>query len=275
MGCKQTTTKTPPVVIATSPTTPNYVKSALKKSHVKGGGKTEKLSHLKQKVSTSHKSVNFDEKVQVKSRTPTPKERRYDRAPSTKNLRRQIYTDDKDVDDHDIDDDVRSVSSQEDIIINESIKKSKPVSSQASLRNQSNAFWHKNNAIGTIPTANTIKEKNQPSSTAIPQLPLSMTTDSAEDPNLPIGNRFRVRRKVQYPVIPQASSPVVSIQSPPASSSPSNLHTTSQPVQRPLPSTNAILIEHHASFSNGGSTPKTGYYAFARQPTGKTNPAEK
>ncbi|CAF1685625.1 unnamed protein product [Rotaria magnacalcarata] len=274
MGCKQTTTKTPPVVIATSPTTPNYVKSALKKSHVKEGGKTEKLSHLKQKVSTSHKSVNFDEKVRVKSRTPTPRERRYERTPSTKNLQRQIYTDDKDVYDHDIDDDVRSISSQDDII-NEPIKKSKPVYSQASLRNQSNALWHKNNAIGIIPTRNTIKEKNKPLSTAIPQLPLNVTTDSTEDPNLPIGNRFRVRRKVQYPVIPQASSPVVPIQSPPASSSPSNLHITSHPVQRPLPSTNAILIEHHASFSNGGSTPKTGYYAFARQPTGKTNPTER
>ncbi|CAF0972251.1 unnamed protein product [Rotaria sp. Silwood1] len=274
MGCKQTTIKSPSVVIATSPTTSSNVKSALKKSHVKGGEKTEKPSFLKQKVPTLNKSVNFDEKVQVKLRTPTPRERQYEKASSKKIVQRQIYHNDKDNDDDD-DDEVTSISSQEDNINNEPIKISKPVSSQFLQRNQSNAFWNKNNSIGTISGANNVKEKSQPPPTAIQQPPINMTTNSTENSNMPIGNSFRIRRKVQYPVLSQASSPVVSIQSPTTSSSPPIVQTSSPMVQRSLPNTNAILIEHHASFSDGGSTPNPTYYAFKRRPIDKPNSTEK
>ncbi|CAF2457607.1 unnamed protein product [Rotaria sp. Silwood2] len=270
MGCKQTTTKSPPVVIATSPTTSTYVKSALKKSNVKGGEKTEKLSFLKQKVSTLNKSVNFNEKVQVKLRTPTPREKRYEKTLSAKIVKRQIHNDTTDDDDDD-DDEVTSISSQEDNIINEQNKKSKSLSSQSLQRSQSNAFWQKNNSIGVISRTNNIKEKTQPPPTAIQQPPVTMITDSTENSNIPIGNRFRVRRKVQYPVLPQASSPVVSTQSPTASSSSPIVRTSSPLIQRPLPSTNAILIEHHTSFSNGGSAPKAANYAINRHPIDKPN----
>ncbi|CAF0766193.1 unnamed protein product [Rotaria sordida] len=277
MGCQQAKIKSSPVVIATSPPTLPYVKSALKKSHVKGGGgggggKTEKLSLLKQKESTLNKSVNFDEKVQVKLRTPTPRERSYEKISSTKIVKRQIHSDDDDNDDE-----VTSISSQEDNIINEQMRISKPVSSQFLQRNRPNAFWHKSNAIGVISTTNKIKEKPQPLPTAIQQPPVNMMTNPIENSNsMPIGNRFRIRRKIQNSAPPQASSPVVSIQSPVTSSSSSPIVHTSPPlVQRPLPSTNAILIEHHASFSNGRSAGKTAHYAFNRHPIDKTNSTEK
>lgn len=273
MGCKQTTTKPPSVVVATTPSAPVYVKSALKNSYVKGGGKTEKLSLLKQKESTLNKSVNFDEKVQVKLRTPTPRERQYERTLSAKRIRKKLSRSYEEEDDDD--DEVMSISSQEENTANESIRSLKTSSTQFLQRNQSNPFWHKSNSIGVISTRTNVQEKRPLPPIAIQQPVVNMITDSTENSAVPIGNRFRIRRKVQNPVFPQASSPIISTVLPSTSSSPLPIPTTPLSIQRSLPNNNAILIEHHATFSNGESTPKPGYYSFVRNPNDKTKSAEK
>jgi hypothetical protein len=273
MGCKQTTTKSPSIVFAISPTsttspttetsqttTPVYVKSALKKSRVSGKGKTEKLSFLKQKPSILSKSVNFDENVEVKLRTPTPKESRYEKITGTK----QTPNDD---DDFDGDDQLSSISSQDDIH-NEQIKTSTISSNQSLQRNQSNGFWHKTNSVAAIPLTNNINEKSQ-------QPSLNLSTYSTENVTIPTGTRFRVRRKVQYSASLQASNRVDPNQTSAIPFQRSTVQQFSTPVQRTLPNTNAILIKHHESFPNARSLPQAAYYAFSRRPTDKTTSTDK
>jgi hypothetical protein len=225
MGCKETKANPPlpppPVVNTTLPPVPIYVKSALKPSRPNGKSKSGKLTFLRKKSAGLNKSVNFDEKVRVKVRTPTPNQTRYERS----------FT--KQISNHD------------------QMKPSTPPSNLTLQRNQPNSFWYKSNATVT-PSTNNIKEKPQqppppPASNILPNSP--------ENPNIPVANRFRVRRKVQYSVLPQISSPV---QSP--------VQASTLPIQRPLPNTNATVIEHHASFPNGSTSSKPAYYAFSRRP---------
>jgi hypothetical protein len=272
MGCKQTTIKSPSLVLEpsqTSPissTTPIYVKSALKQSRVNGIGKPGRRPFSKRKPPTLSKSVNFDENVRVKLRTPTPKQSRYENTSSAKIGTRPTSNND-DNDDDDDDDQLSSVSSQEDIN-NETIKPSKLSSAQSLQRTQSNGFWHKTNSVAAIPSTNNIKETNQ-------QPPVNMTAYPTENPNIPTGNRFRVRRKVQYSALPQTSNSV----DPNQSSTPpfyrSTLQVSPLSVQRPLSGTNSVLIEHRGPFPSDGSSPQTAYYAFIRRPTDRTTSTEK
>lgn len=247
MGCKETKANPPlpppPVVNTTLPPVPIYVKSALKPSRPNGKSKSGKLTFLRKKSAGLNKSVNFDEKVRVKVRTPTPNQTRYERS-----FTKQISNDDHYIND---DDEISSISSQDEDVNHDQMKPSTPPSNLTLQRNQPNSFWYKSNATVT-PSTNNIKEKPQqppppPASNILPNSP--------ENPNIPVANRFRVRRKVQYSVLPQISSPV---QSP--------VQASTLPVQRPLPNTNATVIEHHASFPNGSTSSKPAYYAFSRRP---------
>jgi hypothetical protein len=244
MGCIETKTNPPLVVNTTTPSVPIYVKSALKKSRANGRGKSGKLTSLKNKSTIANKSVNFDENVRVKLRTPTPKDAQYQRS-STKQTSH--------VDDEDNYDQASSVSSLDEDISNEQIKLKTTTITPTLQRNQPNSFWYKNNSIGITSSTNTIKEKPH----QIPLPSVNMMIQSPEDPNVPVTNRFRVRRKIQHTDLPQASSPVQS-SSAPVQSSP-------VPVQRPLPNKNTILIEHHTTLPNGGTSPKPAYYAFSRR----------
>lgn len=248
MGCKQTTVKSPSLVFATSPTAPNtpiYIKSALKTPQANGRGKNVKLSSSKRKQPALSKSVNFDEKVRVKLRTPTPKETRYENSFATDNGTRKTFNNEEENED---DDQLSSISSQEDIR-NEHIKTSTTTSNPSLQRNQANGFWYKNNSIAVVPSTNNIKEKSQQPIVNTPTYP-------TENLGLPTGNRFLVRRKPQTPnsVDPNQSS---------------------APIQRPLSNTNAVLLEHRTPYSNDGSSPQTAYYAFSRRPNDKTSPTEK
>jgi hypothetical protein len=271
MGCKQATIKSPSVVFATSPPLPNsssplpnvpiYVKSALKQSRVNTKGKTEKLSFLKRKQPSLNKSVNFDEQVRVKLRTPTPKETRYENTSSEKIETKQ--TPNNHDNDDDDDDQVSSISSQEDILIEQN--KSPPVPSIPNLplqRHQPNGFWHKNSSVAVISSINNIKEKDQ--------LPVSLPTEA---PEILPGNRFRVRRKVASSALSQASNSVDLNQSSPSYRSP--VQSSPLPVQRWLPNTNAVLIEHRLPSHNDGSSNQSAYYAFSRRPVDKTTSTEK
>ena len=249
MGCKETKTIPPPplspplpVANTTLPPVPIYVKSALKTPRPNGKSKSGKLTFLKKKSAALSKSVNFDEKVRVKVRTPTPNQTRYERS-----FTKQISNDDHYIDD---DDQISSISSQDEDINHDQIKPSTPPSNVTLQRNQPNSFWYKSNATVT-PSTKDIKEKPQQ-----PPPPVSnILPNSPENPAIPVANRFRVRRKVQYSILPQSSSPVqLSVQTP------------TLPVQRTLPNTNTVLLEHHASYPNGSTSSKPAYYAFSRRP---------
>jgi hypothetical protein len=270
MGCKQTTTKnSPSLVLTTAPNKLVYIKSALKKSPVNGKGKTEKLSFLKRQPSIVNKSVNFDEKVRVKLRTPTPNKTRHDNTALSGKVGPKPTPKDDNDDDED-DDELSSISSQEDPY-DEQLKTS-TISSNPSLQNnQPNGFGSKNNSVPLTSSTNNIKEKTQ-------QLPpVNVTTYPTQNPNIPIGNVFRVRRKIQYSALPQISSSVDPNQSSSIPSYRSTVQTSPPPppVQRPLPNTNTVLLEHRTSVSNNGSLPQTAYYAFSRRPIDKKTLTEK
>jgi hypothetical protein len=254
MGCKQTTTnKSPSTVPATATTTPIYVKSALKNSRVNRTEKTSKRSVFKLRPLTTGKSVNFDEKVQVKSRTPTPKEMRNGSTSDSK----QASTDDDDYDDNQL----SSISSQEDIH-GEQIRSSTNPSNATLQRTPSIGFWHKNSSVTIAPATNIVDEKP-------PQLPPNtLTTLPIENLDNATGNRFRVRRKIQYTVVPQTSNLNDSNQSSVVPVFRPTVQSLPVPVPRPLSTTNTILIEHPTSLPDN-LTPPTSYYVFERRPIRK------
>jgi hypothetical protein len=260
MGCKQTTIKLPVAVVTVSSPTSTYVKSSMKKSHLNAKGKTEKMSFMKRKPPATNKSVNFDEKVQVKSRTPTPKQTQNEESPSKKIYRRQIPTDDDDDDD---DGQTSPISSLDEEIQND--RTSGPASSAALQRN---GHWQKKNSVGIKRPTNVNKEN-------IRQSPVNNTSHATDNLVISPGNRFKVRRKVQYSIVSPTSTSDAPVSSTSSPTYRSVVQPSSIPAQRPVPNTNAVFLEHRASISNGVSTPQATYYAFSRRPIDNTTSTDK
>lgn len=106
---------------------------------------------------------------------------------------------------------------------------------------------------------------------------MSVPADSAENPAILTGTRFRVRRRVPYSASPQIPSTVDVTQS-----SPLPIHrTTSQAippppsVKRPSSNTDAILIEHPTSSPDGDLLLTPALYGFTRRSVGKNVSTEK
>jgi hypothetical protein len=182
-----------PVVVITAPPIPSYVKSALKKGHLDGRGKTERSTFLKRKPEVLNKSVNFDEQVQVKSRTPTPSKIWYEKASTTMPMRRYPRNDD---DDHDYDEAPPMSSDEEEEQI-ESEPRIPTLGYPISLlpQNQANTFWYKNNSVGVVPSKNSMLDNEDPSLTN-QQPSFDMNTYATENSFLPSANRIKVRRKL-------------------------------------------------------------------------------
>jgi hypothetical protein len=279
MGCIETKRTPPPVVIPTSTAAPIYVKSALKNSRGNIKGRSQRLSDSNREIPTVNKSVNFDEKVEVKLRTPTPKLMEYDTPPSSPIMptRRRLSNNN---DDDDIDSIQSSISSQEDFK-NGKLKTSPLVSSFPTLqRNHSNnSSWHRSNSIAVIPSMNNTNEKHPPPPLAgiqqppppggiqqpppprgMQQPPVNMNSYPTENPIMPRGKTFKVLRKTSYPVLPE---------SPPEPSYQPTVQLAPVPVKRPLPNPNAVFVEHQASFPENELPTLPVYYSFSRRP--KTN----
>jgi len=266
MGCKQTTTKSPSIVFPSSltePTPPVYVKSALKKQR-KSERRFDKLSSGKRKVNTNNnKSVIFNEKVQVKLRTPTPKETRY-RSVVVKDGFKQKPVEDDDIEDESAsdDDDQVSVVSSHDEPINEQKRTIKNTPNSLLQRNQPNGSWYKNSTVTVLSSPTMFREKPQPppQQQLAPAAVRNTNLHANEEPMMLSGNRFRIRRKVPDGTTPQ--SPVVPIQ-------PTTTSQTHVFIQRPALNPNPILIEHPVTYSTDGSPTQTGYYAINRRPQEK------
>jgi hypothetical protein len=267
MGCIETKRTPPSVVIPTSTAAPIYVKSALKNSRGNIKGRSQRLSDSNREIPTVNKSVNFDEKVEVKLRTPTPKLMDYDIPPSpTMPTRRRLSNNNND--DDDIGSTHSSVSSQEDFN-NGQLKPSSSVSSFPTLQRNysSNSSWHRSNSIAVIPSMNNTNEKHPPPPPlgGIQQPPVNTNSYPTENPIMPRGKPFKVRRKTTYPVLPESS--------PEPSAEPSYhppVQSAHVPVKRPLPNTNAVFVDHRTSFPNNELSSQPVYYSFTRRP--KTNP---
>jgi len=293
-------TKAPPVVIITAPPTPAYVKSALKKPNSDGRGVTEGLSFFNRKPPPFNKSVNFDEQVLVKSRTPTPNKIWYEKPSSTMPKRKHPGNDD---DDYDYDDEeIESISSDEEEENNEQINTESQIPTLRSPTlllqpNQANSLWHNPNTIGFMPTTNTMLE-NESFSSTMQQSPFNMNTYATETSiPLPI-NRIKVRRRLpnfgppQIAPAPSYQSSLQSLTVPPYQSltrpstvpayqiptqasfvSPYQSSVQSPPLlsyqpprQRASSNPNPALIEHQPTLTSSESLPRTAHYAVNRHP---------
>ncbi|CAF1139161.1 unnamed protein product [Adineta steineri] len=263
MGCKQTRTTPSAVVNVTSSFEPVYVKSALKNSRSKGKGKTERLSMTEQDIRGRSKSVNFDEKVEVKLRTPTPG-LYYDNEPTSRKVGRSQSFESDDNSIQDVDSVVSSASSQD--TYNEHYEVQIIPHPSSRQRKNSNEAWSNSNTV-VSPPINKINAKTIISPSLIQHSTNNTTVYPIENPHLPNGQPLKVRRQVSNAVAPQSSRTVISPESYPVSSTRPNVQSTSHITQRPLPNTNAVVVEHHGSFSNNESSSQPAYYAFSRRTT--------
>ena len=156
MGCRQVRVKPPPDTAKSASSAPAYVKSALKDSKSRRGGKTKKLSLLHRKQLAPNKSVNFDERVRIKSRTPTPKTSLYEKQPSSKASRGSTPTDD----------DATSISSEDGSSIEQASESSSSLSSRSPSKSSKQKTMPRN---AVSPAATTPHQTSQPSMTH-PQL---------------------------------------------------------------------------------------------------------
>jgi hypothetical protein len=90
----------------------------------------------------------------------------------------------------------------------------------------------------------------------------SMRNSPTENSDIITGNHFIIRRKLPSTVAPQTTN-----LTDPNPSSRSTTQAVPVLVQRSLPVTNPILIEHPTSFSDSSTSSKT--YVFKRRPIGR------
>ncbi|CAF1147208.1 unnamed protein product [Adineta ricciae] len=231
MGCKQTRTTPTSIVNTRSSVTPVHVKSVLKSSRAKN----ERPPITRQENQFGNKSVNFHEQVEVKLRTPTPNSR-HDLQVSNP-FRSHSSTNDADNDD----------SSS----LGTSIPSPDEIHHPVLQRNHPNTFWHKNNSVTILPTDEYGLDH--------PDVYASQTSINAP------GRTFRIRRRVQS-VEPKPSETILPV----ASTHRPKVQSASFSVQRPLPNTNAVLVEHRTPMSSMDSAPQPAYYAFTRRPVDNT-----
>ena len=140
-----------PVVTITATPIPSHVKSALKKSASDGRQKTNGGSFVKRKAPALNKTVNFDEQVLVKPRTPTPNKSWYEKASSTMPMRKHPRNDD---DAYDYDEE-ESPSDEEQQM--DRIPQLPKLGSPTPLlrRDLIDTSWYRNNPMDAIPPTNT------------------------------------------------------------------------------------------------------------------------
>ncbi|CAF2322240.1 unnamed protein product [Rotaria sp. Silwood2] len=190
--------KTPPIIMITAPPTPSFVKSALKRTDPDEKRRTERHMFSRQKPLSTLKSVNFDEKVLVKARTPTPSKIWYEKSSSTMPMRLNPSNDDDEDDDYDYDDD--EVLSDEEQKSNEQMGTESYIprlGTPASLirRNQANPFWHKTNTVGLMSSTDSTRN-NESFPFNAQQHASQLNTNTRENPSASPGNRIKVRRRL-------------------------------------------------------------------------------
>lgn len=262
----------PAVTIQTSPT-PIFVKSALKKVPSDPKRTITGFPLVNHRLPSIQKTVNFDEQVLVKVRSPTPNKVWYEKASSTMPMRKRPRNDN---DDYDYDDAEEPSSDdqeeEEEMDNNPSTITTPRPPTPLRRRNHPNA-----DTIGSIPQPNTTYDED-PFST--PPQPYS-TDRSAISP----GNVIKVRRRLPQlgpPQIVPASSyqpPLQSSTSLPYASSVLRPRLSSyQPplrptypafhVQRMTPRSNATLPDIRPPLTNSQSILQTAYYAANPPPVG-------
>lgn len=180
-----------PAVVITAPPTPAYIKSALKKTPSDSRKRTNKPPTFHWKPLPLNKTVNFDEQVLVKARTPTPNKIWYEKSSSTMPMRKHRRNDD---DDYDYDnEEIPSISSDEEQEINdENNSESRlPTFEHRNSLLQPNTFWDNPYTSPFMSTTNSELE-NDPYSTSS----LNMNGYGTETTFPSSANRIKVRRKL-------------------------------------------------------------------------------
>ncbi|CAF1116925.1 unnamed protein product [Adineta ricciae] len=101
-----------PMVTITVPPVPSYVKGVLKKPYPYGRERPEPLLMMRTKPLIMNRSVNFDEKVSVKPRTPTPDKAWYEKTSPTMPMRLHSPDDGEQEDEEQLDNEQYHLHSQ-------------------------------------------------------------------------------------------------------------------------------------------------------------------
>ncbi|CAF1118558.1 unnamed protein product [Adineta ricciae] len=101
-----------PMVTITVPPVPSYVKGVLKKPYPYGRERPEPLLMMRTKPLIMNRSVNFDEKVSVKPRTPTPDKAWYEKTSPTMPMRLHSRDDGEQEDEEQLDNEQYHLHSQ-------------------------------------------------------------------------------------------------------------------------------------------------------------------
>ncbi|CAF3494488.1 unnamed protein product [Adineta steineri] len=233
--------ETPPLVTITAPPTPSYVKSVLKKPHSYSKERPELIPMSRAKRPLIVRSVNFDEQVLVKPRTPSPDKVWYEKASSTTPMRKHPPNDD---DDYDYDyEESESNSSDEEHIGNgkTDVESQKP-------HDQAKHSWYKTNKME--PQSNTALEyKSSPLSGQ--QSSPNVNKHAKKNLTPSSANTIKVRRKLPILDAPQTtfapsyqSSTILPYQHP-IQSATVPIHQI--PTQTPNISTHQSIIPSHQS----------------------------
>lgn len=248
-GENNSTTNVSPIVTITAPPIPAYVKSVLKKTNSDERTRSEGLSFLTRRRLSVNKSVNFDDQVLVKARTPTPNKTWYEKKSSTMPMRKHRRNDD-DADDYD-DEEVEQISSDEEQENNEQITTEPqiPIPGPPVLlqRNQPNTFWHNGTITGLMSTTNaTLKKESFPLTTQQPSY--NMNAYETESLITPPINRIKVRRRLSHSDVLQIA-PTLSYKSPLQSSIsrpfPSSTQTSTFPAYK-IPARTSFITSHQS-----------------------------
>ncbi|CAF2211840.1 unnamed protein product [Rotaria magnacalcarata] len=212
--------RTSPTTMITAAPIPSYVKSALKKTAPYETLQTDDRNLFRQrKPFATNKTVNFDEQVLVKARTPTPNKSWYEKKSSTMPMRHNPRNDDDD-DDYDNDEEEEEEGNDDEVYSDEEQESNEHMDKKSYIPrlgtpttlikgNQPNAFWSKTNAIGFTPsTASLLRNESFPLNTQ-QQHNFHRNTSAAENPIASSGNRIKVRRR-----LPQFGPPQILPDSP-------------------------------------------------------------
>ncbi|CAF3355996.1 unnamed protein product [Rotaria sp. Silwood1] len=237
--------RTPPNIMITAPPTPSYVKSALKKTNPDEKRRTERHMFLQRQPLPAIKSVNFNEEVLVKARTPTPSKVWYEKASSTMPMRLNPSNDDYDDDDYD-DDEVLSDEEQKS---NEQMDTESYVPRLGTpipllRKNKINPFWNRPNTVRLMPPRDSTLN-NESFLFNSQQHTSEMNTNTTENSTASLGNRIKVRQRLA-PFGPPQISPDSSDEHPQQSSvvslyQPSRQLSAVLPQQSPRLSSTVLL----------------------------------
>jgi hypothetical protein len=250
---------------------PFRVKSVLKSSQTNGRRDNHSVSPVSRKHRKGHRTVNFDEQVRVKPRTPTPDKVWYEKETSTMSL--SEYSDDDDDDDETIGPSDRLQHDNRRI---ETRLNTSTAATSVLSRHALNSHWYKTKPIGVKSPVNTLtnsyrsfesithEQSNTPENGNV--APLSHIKVRQRLPSIVLAATLNSSSQSLSSTTTTTTRPGHSVVTPPVNVPVETLNSSSHRVaraasprafqiRRPLLLTSASSSEHRAGLTDGGDTP--------------------